>query len=166
VERNKKNIEDFVKRLNTLIESSTGQAQMGKIGRFLIDKITVRTRLGYGVKDNLEQKYPLRSVPRSPAYEKFRKTFTGLSPQTTPRRHNLTLTGSMIDSLKIKAMSRNKITIGPTGFDQFGRSNEMKAYWQEQLGRVFLRLSEQEVKQVRIFWIRQFSDLLKGKNIV
>lgn len=162
--KNNENINDFVKRLNTLIQSTTGQKQMSAIGDFLIEKIRIRTQLGYGVDTNLSEKSRLK--PLSPKYVQARKINTFLSNMTTPKKSNLTRTGSMLSSLKIKSMSHNAIRIGPTGADMFGVSNSSKAFWQEKMGRVFLRMSKQEVKQVRIFWLRTFSDLLKGKNFV
>jgi hypothetical protein len=156
---NKQNMIDFVARLNKQIEATTGPAEMRKIGGFLIQKIAVRTRLGNGVMDHLAEKSKLK--PLSPKYIEFRKSYGQLYNMTTPKRSNLTLTGSMIDSLRIKAIGKNSIRIGPTGTDRNGVSNSSKAYWQEKAGRVFLRLSRQEVKQARIFWMRTFSDLLK-----
>jgi hypothetical protein len=156
---NKQNIADFVARLNKSIEATTGPAEMKAIGGFLIEKIAIRTRLGYGVNDHLDEKSKLKSL--SPKYQQFRKGYRYLHGMTTAKKSNLTLTGSMIDSLMIKSIGKNSIRIGPTGKDRNGVSNSSKAYWQEKAGRVFLRLSRQEVKQARIFWMRTFSDLLK-----
>lgn len=132
---------------------------MRAIGEFMIEKIRVRTQLGNGVTDNLAEKSKLK--PLSKKYIEQRKIFSGLSTMTTPKRSNLTRTGSMLDSLKIKSMSKTAIRIGPSGSDRFGVSNSSKAYWQEKMGRIFLRLSFQEVKQIRIFWLRTFKLLLK-----
>lgn len=156
---NKQNMVDFVARLNKQIEATTGPAEMKAIGGFLIQKIAIRTRLGYGVNNHLDEKSKLK--PLSPKYKEFRKSYPYLYNMTKPKMSNLTLTGSMIDSLAIKAIGKNSIRIGPTGTDRNGVSNSSKAYWQEKAGRVFLRLSRQEVKQARIFWMRTFSDLLK-----
>ena len=162
--KNNQNIEQFVKRLNGAIESANGQKEMKAIGEFMIQKVRVRTQLGSGVNNNLEEKSKLK--PLSKKYIEQRKVFNSLSSMTTPRRSNLTRTGSMLDSLKIKSMSKTAIRIGPTGNDMFGVSNSSKAFWQEKMGRIFLRLSFQEVKQIRIFWLRNFKMLLKGKNFV
>jgi hypothetical protein len=156
---NKQIMIDFVARLNKQIEATTGPAEMKAIGKSLIGKIAVRTRLGSGVNNHLDEKSKLK--PLSPKYKEFRKGYAHLSNMTKPKMSNLTLTGSMIDSLAIKAIGKNSIRIGPTGTDRNGVSNSSKAYWQEKAGRIFLRLSRQEVKQARIFWMRTFSDLLK-----
>jgi hypothetical protein len=161
VAKNNESIDRFVKRLNSTIEKVNGPAEMRAIGEFMIEKIRVRTQLGYGVEKNLSEKYPLNNIKRTQKYEDFRKKFKGLSSFTSPKKHNLTLTGSMLDSLKIKSMSKTAIRIGPTGSDMFGVSNSSKAFWQEKMGRIFLRLSFQEVKQIRIFWLRTFKLLLK-----
>jgi hypothetical protein len=156
---NKQIMIDFVARLNKQIEATTGPEEMKAIGKFLIGKIAVRTRLGNGVNNHLDEKSKLKKL--SPKYVEYRKTYAHLSNMTKPRMSNLTRTGSMIDSLSIKAIGKNSIRIGPTGTDRNGVSNSSKAYWQEKAGRVFLRLSKQEVKLARIFWMRTFSDLLK-----
>lgn len=163
-QKNKENMARWVAKLNGAVMDASGPAQMKAIGAFMIEKIAVRTRLGYGVTDNLAEKSRLKGL--SPKYIKFRKSYSLLSSLTTPKKSNLTKTGDMIDSIRIKDMRKGAIRIGPTGFDREGVSNSSKAYWQERMGRVFLRLSASEVKQVRIFWLRQFSDLLKKENLV
>jgi hypothetical protein len=178
-QKNKENMARWVARLNGAVMDASGPEQMKAIGAFMIQKIAVRTRLGYGVKDNLAEKSKLKKL--SPKYIEFRKSLKvskkskrktkkkkdiSLHESATPARSNLTLTGDMIDSLRIKDIKKGAIRVGPTGFDSQGVSNSSKAFWQEKMGRVFLRLSRQEVKDVRIFWIRQFSDLLKKENLV
>ena len=177
---NNQNIDQFVKRLNRTIESANGLNQMKAIGEFMIEKVRVRTRLGYGVDQHLAEKSKLK--PLSKDYIDYRKKLASgnfkerKKPLKNPRpvlwdkrivkKSALTLTGSMLDSLKIKSMSKKGVRIGPTENDMFGVSNSSKAYWQEKVGRIFLRLSFQEVKQIRIFWLRNFKMLLKGKNFV
>lgn len=157
--KNNESIDRFVKRLNSTIEKVNGPAEMRAIGEFMIEKIRIRTQLGNAVMENLTEKSKLK--PLSKKYIEQRKVFMNLSTMTTPKRSNLTRTGSMLDSLKIKSMSKTAIRIGPTGSDRFGVSNSSKAFWQEKMGRIFLRLSFQEVKQIRIFWLRTFKLLLK-----
>ncbi len=157
--KNNESIDKFVKRLNSTIERVNGPAEMRAIGDFMIEKIRVRTQLGNAVMENLTEKSKLK--PLSKKYIEQRKVFSSLSSMTTPKRSNLTRTGSMLDSLKIKSMSKTAIRVGPTGADMFGVSNSSKAYWQEKMGRIFLRLSFAEVKQIRIFWLRTFKLLLK-----
>lgn len=157
--KNNESIDRFVKRLNSTIEKVNGPAEMRAIGEFMIEKIRIRTQLGNSVMENLQEKSKLK--PLSKKYIEQRKVFMNLSTMTTPKRSNLTRTGSMLDSLKIKSMSKTAIRIGPTGSDMFGVSNSSKAFWQEKMGRIFLRLSFAEVKQIRIFWLRTFKLLLK-----
>ena len=157
--KNNDSIDRFVRRLNSTIEKTNGPAEMRAIGEFMIEKIRVRTQLGNAVMENLEEKTKLK--PLSQKYIEQRKSFLNLSVLTRPKMSNLTRTGSMLDSLKIKSMSRAAIRVGPTGNDMFGVSNSSKAFWQEKMGRIFLRLSFQEVKQIRIFWLRTFKLLLK-----
>ena len=80
-----------------------------------------------------------------------------LSPYTSPSKSNLTLTGSMLESLVFKA-GKGKVTIEPSGRDSKGVSNVKKAEWQEEQGRIFLRLSVTEMKQVTEFYQKQILD--------
>jgi hypothetical protein len=160
-------LQKFVGNLRESIEELTDRNQLSKLGEFLVEKIRIRTRLGSGVTNNLDNKSRLNSL--SEKYVLLRKKFRGLgelSSLTTPTKSNLTLSGSMLDSLKVKNIDRNSITIGADGFDRNGISNEDKTEYQEDMGRIYLRLSIQEVKQARIFWLRNFSDLLKNKKLV
>lgn len=164
----KNKFSDFVKRINDTIEQSTSAEQMRILGEYAVNKVKVRTRLGKGVRENAAAA-PYRfsaEAPLSAKYLKFRKKFVGLSPETSWRKQNLTLTGSMLDNLKLKAFRPNAISIGTTGFDRFGVSNERKTEWQEKQGRIYNRLSYPEIKDLRRQYMEKFSDLLKQENLL
>lgn len=165
---NKDQMAEFVARLNDAVMDVTGPKEMKDIGAFIVGKIFVRTGVGFGVKENYGDRYALKTVRRTAEYEKFRKWFKGkgLSGNTEPSKHNLTLTGDMLNSLSVKEIGKNSIRIGVSGFDRFGTSNQKKAEYQERLGRTFLRLSMSEVKDVRREWLKQISGLLKDKKLV
>lgn len=163
-QQNLKNIENFVKKMNEDIAKLTTKEHLQSVGEFIANNIKKRTRLGYGVNDNLQEKVKLKKL--SPEYIEFRKKFDQLHSFVTPRESKLTLTGSMLDNLKVKSIQGNKIKIGPVGYDDFGVSNSNKAYYQEVQGRIFLRLSFQEVKQAREFWLGKYFALLKRRKIL
>lgn len=163
-QQNLKNLENFVKKMNEDIAKLTTKEHLQAVGEFIAEKIKVRTRLGYGVNDNLQEKLRLKRL--SPNYIEFRKKFDQLHSQIKPKDSRLTLTGSMLDNLKVKSIQGNKIKIGPVGYDDFGVNNSNKAYYQEVQGRIFLRLSFQEIKDARRFWLGKYFDLLKRRKII
>jgi len=161
--KNNKSLDKFLDKLNKTVLSLTTPSHMKQVGERVKNDIKIRTRLGYGVRKHGDQKSKLK--PLSQKYVEQRKKFHGLSTMTTARRSNLTYHGSMLDSLRLKAISRNSISIGPSGYDVDNVSNVAKTNFQEKAGRIYLRMSAQEIKKARIFWLRRFSSLLKSKKI-
>lgn len=107
-------IETAMKRITNGVEASLNVAQMQKIGEFACTIIARRTRLGGSVKEEGAGRGRLQ--PLSGEYVDFRKEYKkALSPLTSPGRSNLTMTGQMIDSLKVVRAYLKKVTIGPTG---------------------------------------------------
>ena len=157
------NLQKFTLKLQSAIASLTTKDHMIAVGNFVVNKIRVRTRLGYGVAKHGGEKTKLK--PLSPRYVKSRMKMKGLSQLTTPKKSNLTRTGSMLDSLKVKGFRENAILIQTSGRDRYGVSNEDKATWNEEKGRPFIYMSDSEIKQARIFWLRRFNTLLKKINL-
>lgn len=144
------------------------------MGEEAIRLIVVRTRLGYGVDRPRAKRKRLKSL--SPSYIEVRKGkiafFTlgkgqkrrivsyvpdkkpELSEFTRPTRSNLTFTGKMLDSMRVKdiVVRRNRVSIGPDRRSRGkGLTNEKIATYQEQMGRVFNNLSDLEVKKLARF---------------
>lgn len=161
-----KNLDNWIEGVGKQISQANSHAHLRKVGENIIQGIQgggirIRTRLGYGVDVSGGQKTKLKAL--SSKYIVYRRLFKGLSSETSPTRSGLTLTGSMLDSLKVTSVGTNSITIEPTGTDRKGVSNANKAAWQQQKGRNFLSLSKQEVKAAREFWVTSLSGLL-NKN--
>ena len=116
------------------------------IGDAMIEEIQKRTKLGYGVDDNYGSKSPLKKL--SDAYKRQRKNMN-LGERGKWNKSNLTLTGSMLESLKARTnKSSYTVTVRPTGSDEKGVSNARKAGQQEKDGRPFLYLSTPEIKRI------------------
>lgn len=107
-------IDKAMKRITNNVEASLSVDVMRQIGEFACTVIARRTRLGYGVHGEGEKKESLDGL--SPKYVAFRQKYKGaLSPLTTAKRSNLTMTGQLIDSLKVVRAYLKRVTIGPTG---------------------------------------------------
>ena len=115
---------------------------MRKIADEAADRIRVRTRLGFGVKNGVRggKRVKLKRLT-SEQYKKFRKRFRGLSGQTTPKRSNLTLTGELLDSI-ISRFRGNKAMLE---FKNPERNNTI-VEGQADMGRHFFELTDKEVK--------------------
>ncbi len=158
-EKFKQEMSAFIGKLQKAVDDASDKNVMEAIGAEAIKLIVKRTRLGYGVAENLGVKERLKAMkPHSESYQKWRKKNAGkLSGMTRPAMQNLTMSGSMLDNM-IMRVSNKSVFITT--------ADAQKAAYQEQAGRIFNRLSELEVKQLRIFFIRTFKSLLKINKLV
>ena len=162
-----KNLDSWMAGITEQFTKANSPAHLRAVGENIIKGkegggIRIRTRLGYGVNVIGGNKAKLR--PLSPNYIEYRKLFKGLSGEARAKKSNLTLTGSMLDSLAVTSVGSNSITIEPTGSDKFNVSNQNKAAWQQKQGRNFLSLSRQEIKAAREFWVSSLSGLLNKEK--
>jgi hypothetical protein len=108
---------------------------MRKYGELSAGMIKLRTRLGYGVKEEGSDKERLKPLAESTIEARkgnvrFTKGRNGKSIQyprskshgaktlsefTTPSRSNLTETGQLLDSVQVTHVERGRVTVGPKG---------------------------------------------------
>lgn len=162
----KRQIERALNKIRAGTRATVNRPEMEKVAKEAIRLIRKRTLLGYGVREDGGTKYPLKTIRRTDAYEKFRQTFDGLSSNTTPKRHNLTLTGRLLESIQVISSGRNDIVIGPRGArSDTNATNEEIAGYQANLGRKFMALSRLEFNQLLRFYRRTFTDLLRRVGV-
>ncbi len=125
-------------------ESFKAQA-MKLLGAEAIRLIVVRTRLGYGVVRPGAPRQKLK--PLSKRYIEHRED-SRLSGFTAPRRSNLTFTGAMLESLRIKTSKAGAVSIEPTGGRRDGQTNAAVAGHVTKGGRPFISLSDLEIKKL------------------
>lgn len=135
--------------------------EMRVLGDRSVELIVKRTRAGKGVEKTGGKSKSLKSMRKhSPLYTAFRKkNKRKLSKFTAPARHNLTLSGDMLDALKVTHIKKGKVTIG---FNK--NKEETKAEVNAKRGWKFNNLSSPEIKQLTRFYRRTFGDLVK-KNL-
>lgn len=151
----------FIKKIEKLIDKDvTSPEMLRRLGKEVSARITLRTRLGYGVDSNNYPKQSLKSMRRhSPAYAKFRADNPGeLSSLTAPGKHNLTLTGQMLSDIRTISIDagRKKVEIG--FLDDFSK---LKADVNSKRGWRFMHLSDVEIKAVNNFYKREVAKLVK-----
>lgn len=137
----KTQIASAMKKVTGQIEASLSSSVMRQIGEFACMIIARRTRLGYGVAAMGEKKERLASL--DPDYIKLRRELKSagraqMSPLTTVGKSNLTLTGQLLDSLKVIKYAAGRCLIGPEGsrrsvtFDRFSKKTGKKLKSKEQ----------------------------------
>ena len=158
---------EVLKAAEDLVSAKTTK----QIGQEALKIVKRRTKLGYGVPANgarrerlkalsdsyVEQRQGravyftdrLQRVRRVPTSNRFRSEID-LDASTTPRKSNLTLTGTLLDSLKTFVRGRGLVTIEPTGTRPDGKTNkEVSAFVSEE--RPYLHLSNNEIRQLQQF---------------
>jgi hypothetical protein len=150
----------FFKGLKSATKTAVNKKAMDFLGTTAIGLIVKRTRLGFGVKRDGGQRYPLSSVKWSDKYARLRKSYP-LDETTRPGKNNLTLTGQMLRSVRVLSVSDTGVIIGPQGPRDDDKTNEDIAKWNAKRGRVFMNLSQNEYGQLVRAFRRKFTDLVK-----
>jgi len=156
---------DLKKELNKIkktFESTIDANDMRKLGKFSVEMIHKRTKLGYGVanfyegdKNSINQKKK-RLKPLSPAYVKFRqrmKKAGKLDSSTTVKKSNLTLTGQMLKNLGISSVKAGSVVLKTKGRRTDSRyTNEQIAEFVSDQGRPWLDLTDLEQKKLARYY--------------
>jgi hypothetical protein len=156
-------LQKFIKRIEKVVDKDISSAPiLRKLGEEVANRVRLRTRLGYGVTENGQPRQSLKSMRQhSVAYRLFRQQ-TILSGMTSPAKHNLTLTGAMLENLGLKKVDAalKKVEIGFS--DSF---SQLKADVNSKRGWRFLHLSDTEIKSVNNFYKREVAALVKQAKL-
>lgn len=143
-----RSLESFFKDLEKGIKQTFYKKTMKEIGEIAIEQIVDRTRDGYGAEKTGAMRR--RFKPLSPSYIEYRKRKQNeLDGTTAPNKSNLTFTGRMLRSMKIKEVSNNRVSWGPSRDRRKGGvTNEEIARFQEENGRPFNYLSKEDLNKI------------------
>jgi hypothetical protein len=136
--------------------------RMRKYAQIGADAIKLRTRLGSSVSAPGEVKEPLK--PLSPAYKEQRKALKAegkLSEFASPGKSNLTLSGQLLDSVKVISAIQGKAIVGPSGSRNDGKTNEDVGKYVTKAGRPFNNPSDSELKRIQDAVKRELRALIK-----
>lgn len=158
-----------------------------KLGEMAAAMVKLRTRLGYGVSAKGAQKRKLKPLAQSTRDERAGKvrffTMNGrtvpYTPSEAPRLHahtspgmsNLTRTGQLLDSIRPKKITKNSVTVGPSG-DRGPDSTHVKAIpatnaevgaLVEKGGRPFNYLSKVEIKRAKDFIAKEMKRAIQTR---
>lgn len=163
----KLDLSKFTKKIEDTLKRAASKKEMRSLANFSIELIQKRTRLGYGVSQDLGARTRLRGLKPSYIAQRRRLGRRGyLDNSTRPGLSNLTLTGQMIRSLKVISTKDGQTTISPYGVRRDGKRNEKIAAYQADAGRIFNKLSLNEYNQLLRFYRKTFGDLLKKSSLL
>jgi hypothetical protein len=125
-------------------ESIITDKELERIGKDITDRIRTRTRLGFGVAGDNKPKQKFRQLEWSTVeYREQLEDDGKLSNLTKPDMANMTRFGSMMDSLT------HKVGTGSVTILFSEREETKKAFYNTELGRPFMYLTNLETKAVR-----------------
>lgn len=156
----KQDLQKFTRELRRGIGQTLSKRQMLSYGKFAIDLIVRRTRKGLGVRRTGDPERPLRGLSQS--YVRFRRQNRfRLDATTNPRKSNLTFTGQMLRSMRVKNVSDRLVRWGPDRrARRGGLTNEEVAERVSRL-RPFNNLSAKEIDRLAKFVDDQLTKFVK-----
>ncbi len=149
-----KTMDQFIRDLDKGVKGSFTKKAMTAWGLFAIATIVGRSREGRGVSrtGGRERNFLPLSDPPPPksSYVRYRERNRHLlHKSTTPRKSNITFTGKMLDSMKIKEVTRNRVTWGPGNQRRKGGvTNAQIAEYLADGGRPFNFLSKKDIDKL------------------
>jgi len=161
-----KDITKIIKDIRGAIADMGAKKQLLPMGKEAVRLISIRTRLGYGVRREGAKRQKLKSL--APSYIEYRKKNRAkLSEFTRFRKSNLTFTGQMIDRLDVKRSTGLKVTLGwrlDSRYDTSLRNSEVAELVSKR--RPWLNLTDLELKKLTRFYSLNFGKLLKRKKLL
>lgn len=149
---------EYFEKVKRALNDAVKISVMKNLGKTARELVYNRTKSGYGVNDDEDQRPDKTKLLRlSPSYIKLRSKFSDLlGPGGKPRKSNLTFTGQMLDSIEVEAR-RNGFTlkIPNTVRDDNAATNAWVADQVRKYGRPFFALTAAE--QVVLFRILEKS---------
>ena len=161
-------LNSIIKKLEKSVQDGIKANVMREVGEFAKDIVVKRTRLGYGVTENLGKREKLAALKGT--YVQKRKMFSDLDATTTPKKSNLTRTGNMLRSMAVKS-STGTIQIRPVGKRNIAAAegNSVPVTYKNgytKPARIFNRISQPEFNQIVRFYRKSFGDLLKKLQLI
>jgi len=160
-------IDALKKKIVSQVVDSIDSQDMTMLGKFIANMIKVRTRLGFGVRENGVEREKLKELkgrPRpykSTIHQRELDSEKGrLSKETTPTKSNLTRSGRLLDSFKVVAKKLGVIiSIPDTSRPDSRATNAEIARYNEEKGRPFFHVSSSEIRQIK----REAARIIKSK---
>lgn len=159
----KQQIDKLANKIATSINQTVDSNFMREVGEETKRLIYLRTKLGYGVKSQGGVRSKLK--PLSPFYVELRKLIQKdglLDGTTSPKKSNLTFSGQLLKSIKVKKAQDGRVWVGPIGYRDDGLTNEQVANTVSK-ERPFMFLSDLEIKKIQRFAQNNFTSVFKSR---
>ena len=137
--------------INNSIKKATDQEALRIIGKVVSEDIKERTIDGYGVDKKGQSKKKLKPLKQSTINRRKREK---LAANTSASTSNLTRSGAMISSVDYQVFSQ-KVEI------DVSNKNARKAKENKNLGRNFLELSAENMKDIKELIVNRFVKFFK-----
>lgn len=147
-------LDRFIKKVEKSVQETTKRESMRRVALLAIELIVKRTRSGKGVPPKRGRSGPnpneRKLKPLSKSYIEQRKK-ANLDTTTSPRKSNLTFSGRMLRSMRIKSITnQGLVEIGPSKqARKGGLTNEDIAEFVSVV-RPFNNLSRKEVAKISL----------------
>lgn len=141
-------IDSFLRNLRRGVSRSFSKKTMKLAGELAVLQIVKRTRRGKGVSSTGGEEKPLKRLSRN--YRLYRRDNRELLDQTaSPNKSNLTFTGQLLRSMRVKKAFNKKALIGPNNRRRRGGlTNEKLGQYVTEQGRPFNFLSQKDIKKL------------------
>ena len=141
-------LDNFIRNLRRGVGDTFTKRQMAAYGELAIEAIVARTRKGYGVRRTGGSQQKLKPLSRS--YIEYRKrNRSRLDSTTSPRRSNLTFTGQLLRSMRVKKVTNRRVVWGPNKRRRRGGlTNERLGEIVAEQGRPFNFLSKTDIDRL------------------
>lgn len=140
------NVDDLISGLNKALQRTMTAKELMTIGESVRDEIVKRTRRGFGVVDGGKTGGNLKALKKlSDRYIDYRTANRSkLDSTTSPDKSNLTFSGQLLRRITVQSKV-GSFTIRPSRKRRKGGvTDEDVALFQEDMGRVFLRIAKTE----------------------
>ena len=145
--------DQFIRKLKRQMGQAFNGKFMAKIGELMVETIVERTRKGFGVdprqrRQGVGKGKRLRALSES--YIAYRQRNSGsLDSTTSPRKSNLTFTGQLLRSMRVKKATKREVIVGPNRRRRRGGrglTNERLGEIVAEQGRPFNLLTNKDLK--------------------
>lgn len=170
-----KQLRTLKKQLNqAVVLDLTKPSQMRYLGNEAIKLIVTRTRNGYGVSADGQTSQRFLSLAETYVNYRRQNRFR-LSPYTTPGKSNLTFSGQMLKSFKIRQVTQGRTYIAPFGTRRGGGPTNLQVAQYVTDGiynqgktikpRPFNNLSKSEVKALARLLRERFPRIARSNRL-
>ena len=147
----KVDLQRIAKKIKLKVSQYTSKPTMAAIAIEAIRLIKERTRKGFGVRRSGQSQYRFPALSQSYIEQRRRMR---LSPFTSAAKSNVTRTGRLVGGIRA-SIREGRAIIAPTGNSREGTSNIKIAEYLLGQDRIFMNLSNTEIKKLKSFLKRR-----------